>query len=298
MSGVPPDVILEPRLGPRISSKRQRKFIGQDVAIWIDVRSVLTGQLVPGAAGAAAWYRFYVANGDDAPDQPLEVTEPTPGTLHVVVPGDLPGTCDVGFQIEGPNRAASHITFEVASTGGITVTASGVIPYGDVQSVAVAAALSAVRPEVRRVAVEVSTVAAEEAVDKVLDGIGEGAADAAVRAVAQQLSVKADVSVVTALGQEVNRKANADAVDVLGQAVERKADTSAVDAVARQVTKKADAAAVAAATGELDRRVTDLEAAGPPDPPPFELTALTIAKALGWPVYDFRDPRNSALLAL
>jgi hypothetical protein len=270
-------VILEPRLGARMSGKRQRKWIGSDVDIWIDVRSVLTGQLVPNATGAAAWSRFYVASGDDAPDQPLEVTEPTPGTLHVSVPCDLPGTCDVGFQIEGPSRAAAHIVFDVASNGGITVKASGVIPYGDVQSVAVAAALSAVRPEARQLVNDYAVPAVNAAIDGAMDGLGEAAATAAVREVAGQLSGFASKTTVETLGREVDRKATTQLVDVLG----------------RQVADKADAVAVQETTDDLGRRVGVLEQAGPGA---AQLTALGIARAFGAPVYDFSDPRNSALL--
>jgi hypothetical protein len=159
MSGsIPPDVFLRPRLGAAASQRRQRKFIGSDVYVYFDVVSSLTGALVPGATGLAAWYWLDATEGDDSPAQPVELVEITPGTLRMLVHGTTPGTYTAKADVETPSSQAATLTFDVLDDGTIEFVGTSQVPWNDVLAAGAGAGAAAGRAEGRIVA---GTVAGE-----------------------------------------------------------------------------------------------------------------------------------------
>jgi hypothetical protein len=234
-------VLLEPRLGPRKSARRQRVTIGSDVPVWFDVRDDQTGALVPGATGVSAHYRQPSTLDEDAPDQPLDAVEDSPGTWLVLVPTLLPGTYTVQLSIETPIPQAAQIVFDVSSIGGLTLSSAGTIPVGDVQSIAVAAALSATRPEAKKVAAEVGQEAAKPFADSA--------------AASEQVALDAaDISREERIAAEGARTAAETARDTAQQVA---ATTSTKVAEAEQAA--ANATAALSLTDSYDTRV-DIEA--------------------------------------
>jgi hypothetical protein len=160
-----PDVILEPRLGPRKSARRQRVTIGSDVPVWFDIRDDQTGALVPGATGVAALYWLPGTVEDESAAQPLTAVETTPGTWQVVVPAGVPGTYTVWLSIAEPIAQTAEAIFDVSSIGQVTLTSTGTPDWGQVQAVAAAAAVSAALPEAQRAGTKAGADAAKPFAD-------------------------------------------------------------------------------------------------------------------------------------
>jgi hypothetical protein len=259
MSGIL-DVLLEPRLGPRKSARVYRFTIGSDVVVWLDVRSERTGALVPGVAGLAALYWQPGTRDNEAAAQALVPVEAAPGSWQVVVPTSAPGTYVVFWTAAGQT---AEIVFDVSTAGSVTRPGAVAPFWSDVEAAGAAAGRSAVLPEARRLVDEYAVPAVDAAVGDAMLDFGDKAAAAATKAVGEQLNGKATKESVEALGKEVDAKADADAIDEV-------------------LTR-------------LSERIAGLEGAGPAAP---QLTALAIAKAFGAPVFDFSEPRNSALLTL
>jgi hypothetical protein len=227
MSGTALDVILEPRLGPRKSLRRQRVTIGSDVLVWLDVRDEQTGALVPGATGLAALYWLPGTRDDESAAQALVPAEDTPGTWIVRVPTSMPGSYVVWWSAAGQT---AEIVFDVSSAGDLTLTSTGTVPWGDVQAAGAAAGRSAAVPEARRVAAEVAGPAGAAA-----------AGPAAIAAIAPQVAqVDAD-----AMAVELSRQEVAAAV----QAVPAQAAAAATPAGAAAGTTAANAVVA----GKVDR---------------------------------------------
>jgi hypothetical protein len=179
MSGTALDVLLEPRLGPRKSARRQRVTIGSDVPVWFDVRDDQTGALVPGATGVAALYWMPGTVEDESAAQPLTAVETAPGTWQVVVPTAVPGTYTVWLSIATPIVQTAEAIFDVSSIGQVTLTSTGTPDWGQVQAVAAAAAVSAALPEAQRAGTKAGADAAKPFADDAAasEAVALGAAD-------------------------------------------------------------------------------------------------------------------------
>lgn len=143
MPGTPLDVILEPRLGPRKSARRQRVTIGSVVPVFFDIRDDQTGALVPGATGVSALYWLPDPAEGESAFQPLDATEITAGTWQVLVPTSRPGSYVAWLSIQGPIAQTAELTFDVTSVGGLSLTSTGTVPWGEVQASGAAAGASA-----------------------------------------------------------------------------------------------------------------------------------------------------------
>jgi uncharacterized protein (DUF433 family) len=264
MSGsLPADVILEARVGVGPVAGRRRISLGSDAIISVTVLDSQTRKPLAGATGQSALYWLPGTVGDLSVAQPLVPIEAAPGDWRMTVPGRIPGSHVTWFSIERPVRKTVVLVFDVGSAGQLSLTGTRTIPWSNIEAVAAAAGASAALAEIGQITAEHVRAAVAEAVAAAVQEIGEAAAKAATAAVAAQLDDKATKESVEALGKEVDAKADADAIDEV-------------------LTR-------------LSERIAGLEGAGPVAP---QLTALAIAKAFGAPVFDFSEPRNSALLTL
>jgi hypothetical protein len=241
MSGTALDVLLEPRLGPRKSARRQRVTIGSDVPVWFDVRDDQTGALVPGATGVAALYWLPGTVEDESAAQPLTAVETTPGTWQVVVPASVPGTYTVWLSIATPIVQTAEAIFDVSSIGQVTLTSTGTPDWGQVQAVAAAAAVSAALPEAQRAGTKAGADAAKPFAD-------DAAASEAIALDA------ADLARTDRIAAQSARGAAETARDTAQQAANT---TSAKVAEAEQAA--ANATAALSLTDSYDTRV-DIEA--------------------------------------
>lgn len=235
------DVVLRPRLGPYPSARRQRVTLGSTQRVYFDVVNTQTGALVPGAEGLAGGYWIDVVEGDDAPAQPAEVVEITPGTLAVDINSEIPGTHTVRVSIEAPSQEAAEIVFDVSTAGAATLISGTTIPWGPIQAVSAAWSASATRAEAR---VVVPPLAREE-------GAAAGAAAAVV-------AIEGDVQAVETARAQVESNAGAvaeartDVTAKAGQVEQARSqvagNTTTVTQAQADVTAKAGQASAAATT--------------------------------------------------
>jgi hypothetical protein len=184
------DVKLRPRLGPYYSARRQRVEIGSTQAVYFDVVHALTGALVPGATGVSALAWLPGTAGTDAPGQPLQVVEATPGTLRVEVPADIPGTWRIWLAITDPSFETGEIVFDVPDDGGAPAQLN-IAEWRSLQASAAAAAVSAAGPEARRVALAEGAAAAKPFADAAADSEAAAIDEATKAAAASTLAVNA-----------------------------------------------------------------------------------------------------------